>query len=238
MSLAAWLAVWSACAPQPAPPPSTANVPAAATVIATRATPTPELPVVDSAMSRDEAMEGLAADCPPERAKQQVLLDVQYRTMDGSLHHGQIVVHEQVAAEVEAVFAVILRTGFPIRSVVPMSAAAFRVNGRWDDDRSMALGNTSGFNYRNVPGTAGLSLHACGTAIDMNTALNPYVRTRGGKLLSDPPGARYNPEVPGTLTAESEVTRLFLSLGWRWGGQFRSLKDWQHFEKDCPPTQP
>lgn len=192
-----------------------------------------EIPIPDSAMTRVEAMEGVAPDCPPELAAAQKLVDVQYRSMDGALHAGQMLVHERLAEEVSAVFAAVRRSGFPIRSAIPMSSPAFRVNERWDDNASMNVDNTSGFNYRTVSGSPVLSYHACGTAVDMNTRLNPYVRTRAGALLIDPPGAVYDPTLPGSLTAEGEVVRLFLAMGWRWGGQFQSLKDWQHFEKGC-----
>ncbi|GDX80411.1 hypothetical protein LBMAG42_22220 [Deltaproteobacteria bacterium] len=197
------------------------------------ATRTPEVPVIDSAMTRAEAMEGVASDCPPELAASQELVNVQYRSMDGALHAGQLVIHERLAEEVSAVFAAIRRSGFPIRSALPMSSPQFRVDGRWDDNASMNVDNTSGFNYRTVPGSPVLSFHACGTAVDMNTRLNPYIRSRAGALLIDPPGAVYDPAIPGSLTAEGEVVRLFLAMGWRWGGQFQSLKDWQHFEKGC-----
>lgn len=154
--------------------------------------------------------------------------------MDGTVHGGQILIHEAFRAQIVAVFDLVLHSGFPVTSVIPMAHPSFRVNGRWDDDASMNLGNSSGFNYRSIPGTGTPSLHACGAAIDINTRLNPYVRMRKGRTLISPPGAVYDPRVPGTLNQASQVTQRFLSLGWRWGGNFRSLSDWQHFERDCP----
>ena len=154
--------------------------------------------------------------------------------MDGTVHGGQILIHEAFRAQIVAVFDLVLHSGFTVTSVIPMAHPAFRVNGRWDDDASMNLGNSSGFNYRSIPGTGTPSLHACGAAIDINTRLNPYVRMRKGRTLISPPGAVYDPRVPGTLNQASQVTQRFLSLGWRWGGNFRSLSDWQHFERDCP----
>ena len=181
-------------------------------------------PIVDSARTRTEALEGLSPDCPPAIAAAQALLDVRYTSMDGALHQGQIVVNQAYAAEVAQVFAEIERLGFPVRSVVPITEY------RWDDDASMAADNTSAFNYRQKTGGGTLSLHACGAAIDLNPRLNPYVTAR--RIL--PPGALWDPTVPGTLTADHPVTRAFRALGWRWGGTFKSLKDYQHFEKDCP----
>ena len=44
-------------------------------------------------------------------------------------------------------------------------------------------------------------------------------------------GAKYPPRVPGTFTARHRVVRAFLELGWEWGGNWTSFKDYQHFEK-------
>ena len=44
-----------------------------------------------------------------------------------------------------------------------------------------------------------------------------------------PAGAFYDPTKPGTVT--SEIASLFKSFGWEWGGDWKQLKDWQHFEK-------
>mgnify|MGYP003334431510 CR=1 FL=1 len=190
--------------------------------------------VVDAAMSREQAMEGVSPDCPESIAARQELFGVRYRSTDGQLHEGQMVTDKALREEVEAAFAVMRRSGFPVVSAIPMADARFRKDGRWDDDASMNVGNSSGFNYRTVADSTNLSKHACGTAIDLNTRLNPYVRYRNGVELVAPPGATYDPAVPGTFTPESVVTRTLRAMGWTWGGTWQSLKDWQHFEKACP----
>ena len=184
-------------------------------------------PVVDSAMTPDEAFEGLAASCPPAIRDRQVIVPVVYWGFDAREHQGQVVVDRDLAADVAAVFAVALREKFPIRSVVPISAPRFRQNGAWSDDLSMAADNTSSFNYRPITGGKTLSNHALGRAIDINPFHNPYVK--GATIL--PPGSKYDPSTPGTLDADHPVTRAFLDRGWDWGGNWKSLKDFQHFEK-------
>jgi hypothetical protein len=52
-----------------------------------------------------------------------------------------------------------------------------------------------------------------------------------------PPGAKYDPDAPGTLTADHPVTRAFLARGWEWGGNWKTLKDYQHFEKPPKPAK-
>jgi peptidoglycan L-alanyl-D-glutamate endopeptidase CwlK len=46
-----------------------------------------------------------------------------------------------------------------------------------------------------------------------------------------PHGAKYDPGVAGTFTVDHPIVRAFLQLGWDWGGNWTSPKDYQHFEK-------
>jgi len=65
-------------------------------------------------------------------------------------------------------------------------------------------------------------------AIDINPFQNPAVYKSG---KTSPEGAVYNPQSPGTLTDNSKVTIYLKKKGWSWGGDWNSLKDWQHFDK-------
>lgn len=188
---------------------------------------TPADPIVDSKMTDAEAFDGLDPACPKDLRDRQKVVAVTYWGFDGKLHRGQLVVDKELEADVLAVFEVARAEKFPLRSVVPVSHPRFRKNGKWDDDLSMAANNTSAFNYRAVTGGTTLSKHALGRAIDVNPLVNPYVK---GKLTL-PPGATYDPAARGALTADHPVTKAFLARGWAWGGNWTSLKDYQHFEK-------
>jgi len=126
------------------------------------------------------------------------------------------------------VFDVALKEHFPIHSVIPISDKQFRKDDRWDDDLSMEANNTSAFNYRFVTGSSHrLSEHAYGRSIDINPLQNPYIK--GDTIL--PKGAKYDPDVNGTLTTDHPIVLTFLRLGWEWGGNWTSCRDYQHFEK-------
>ena len=93
----------------------------------------------------------------------------------------------------------------------------------------MAANNTSAFNCRKKTGGKSWSEHSYGAAIDVNTIQNPYVR--GARVLP-PAGRPYvdrDPTVPGLIVAEGAVVKAFRDIGWKWGGHWRSLKDYQHF---------
>ena len=182
----------------------------------------------DSDMTRGEALRGINGTCPEEILRRQELVRVWYYSFDERIHRGQLVIDELLVDEVLAVFRLALEKRFPINSVIPVSHSRFLLSGVWDDDLSMRANNSSGFNYRMIAGTSQLSAHALGRAIDINPMQNPFVRND----VIQPPGAQYDPRQSGTLTRGCPVVNAFLELGWFWGADLTSLKDYQHFQKD------
>ena len=105
-----------------------------------------------------------------------------------------------------------------------------------DDERSMQDNNSSSFCYRVVEGSTKLSKHAQGMAVDVNTLYNPCVRKRkDGTVLVQPSTAkRYtnrSRKFPYKIVEGDLMFRLFTERGFQWGGHWKSLKDYQHFEK-------
>jgi len=182
-------------------------------------------PIVDSNITLYEALRKYA---PPEFKRRQRIIDVLYYSFDGKIHKGQIVIDERLVSDIREVFRIALGTRFPITSVIPISHDRFNKNGEWNSDgQSMLSNNTSAFNYRRVTGGKQLSMHSYGFAIDINPVQNPYIK---GKIVL-PPRAVYDIRKPGTFTYNSPIVKTFIRLGWTWGGTWRSLKDYQHFEK-------
>lgn len=182
-------------------------------------------PVIDSDISLDEALRKYS---PQEFKQKQRLVEVLYYSFDGKIHRGQIIIDSRLVKDIQEVFRVAFKYKFPIMSVIPISHDKFFSDGKWnEDDQSMFADNTSGFNYRLVTGGKSLSNHAYGFAVDINPVQNPYIK--GKKVL--PPGAVYDKRRPGTLTPNCQVVKTFKRLGWDWGGDWKSLKDYQHFEK-------
>ena len=100
----------------------------------------------------------------------------------------------------------------------------------------MQANNTSCYCYRPIAGTTRLSKHARGLAIDVNPLYNPCVRRKkDGTLLIQPstgkPYADRNKFFKYKITRRDLCYRLFIQHGFRWGGDWRSVKDYQHFEK-------
>lgn len=185
-------------------------------------------PIVDSDITLSEALRKWA---PDKFKRRQTIVSVLYYSFDAKIHSGQIVVDRRLESDVRKVFQVALETRFPIKSVIPISHDKFFRNGTWNGDgASMLANNTSAFNYRRATGSKNLSMHSYGYAIDINPVQNPYIKRR----TVFPRGAVYDPRKPGTLTSASPIVRIFKRLGWTWGGDWKSLKDYQHFEKVLP----
>lgn len=177
--------------------------------------------IIDSSRTWAEAFAGKRV--LPSIRRHLALLDIDYWGLDEAPHRGQIIVHASLAHEVHEIFADIRAARFPIAKMRLMCEYA------WDDDRSMADNNSSGYNPRRVAGTRRKSLHASGRAIDINPFLNPW--EHDGQ--TDPPDALYDPSNPGTLVDGDAVVTAFLRRGWEWGGHWTTMKDWHHFQKSA-----
>lgn len=182
-------------------------------------------PIVDSNITLATALRKYS---PPEFQKKQRLIEVRYYSFDGKIHQGQLVIDQRLVSDIRTIFRVALKNKFPIGSVIPIAHERFFKDGKWNEDnQSMLSNNSAGFNYRTVTGGTVLSMHAYGFAIDINPVQNPYIKEE----IILPPGAVYDPRLPGTFTPDCPVVKIFKCLGWTWGGDWESLKDYQHFEK-------
>ena len=176
--------------------------------------------VVDANYTLGEALEGITI---PAYVKNDLsLINVQYYGFDGLLHEGQLVVKSEISDDVKEIFKYIKKIRFPIEKVIPISKF------NWSDDESMRENNTSAFNYRFVSGTKVLSMHAEGLAIDINPRQNPYIKNG----TCSPQGSVYDITKKGTIRSDSKIVEEFKERGWEWGGDWKSLKDYQHFQKD------
>lgn len=175
--------------------------------------------IIDSKLTFEESIAEI--EIPKHILNQLELIDVQYFSFDGKLHQGQLLINKKVVSDLREIFRVIKETRFPIAKAIPI------VKYSWDDDKSMMDNNTTAFNYRMIKGTRKKSYHSFGLAIDINPLQNPHIKK--GKVL--PVNAFYDPSMPGTITKDSKILKEFLKRGWSWGGNWKSSKDYQHFEK-------
>jgi len=188
-------------------------------------------PILDSFHGEEVIFKSGGKDCPKALLDRQRLISVDYLGFDGSYHRGQIVIHKDLVQDVLEIFSAIRKLRFPLQSVIPIGDRRFSAEGDSVDECSMTMNNSSGFHYRTKTGKKDLSRHALGLAMDLNPRLNPYMKA--GEIL--PKNGIYCPHRPGTLHRNHPLVHEFKRLGWTWGGDWISLKDFQHFEKPLNP---
>ncbi|MBQ3396258.1 MAG: M15 family metallopeptidase, partial [Synergistaceae bacterium] len=103
-----------------------------------------------------------------------------------------------------------------------------------DDETSMRDNNSSSFNFRFITHTTKISKHGLGLAVDINTLYNPYVKVTKDKTILEPATAGVYVDRTKDFTYKIDGNdlcyKLFIEHGFEWGGNWKSVKDYQHFE--------
>ena len=157
-------------------------------------------------------------------------LRVLHYTLDGKIRLGEIVCHKDIARDLTDIFRQLFDAHYPIENIRLVD------DYDADDERAMNANNTSCFNFRYVAGSKVLSNHSRGKAIDINPLYNPYVkrRTNGTTIINPKKGAPYadrSKHFNYKIDRNDLAYQLFTKHGFTWGGSWKSLKDYQHFEK-------
>jgi hypothetical protein len=155
------------------------------------------------------------------------LVKVRYWGFDREGHMGRLVVHEDVARRITRIFRRLYEISFPIRRMRLVDYYGA------DDTRSMEHDNTSAFNCRWRAGQPGVwSQHAYGRAIDVNPRENPYVWSGGVSPRNGAPYVDRSDRRRGMIYHGDRVWWAFRNRGWEWGGDWNSVKDYQHFSRN------
>ena len=152
-------------------------------------------------------------------------LRLSYVDFDGREQVGELVCNKAIADDLVAIFRDLYEARYPIRSIRLIDD----FNG--SDDASMEADNTSCFNYRRKTGMRELSKHALGLAVDINPLENPYVRPSRVRPAGGAAYADRTKDFPHKIDKSDLCYRLFREHGFSWGGSWRSVQDYQHFEK-------
>jgi hypothetical protein len=147
---------------------------------------------------------------------------ITYMGFDGTERTGELVLNASAVIPTIGMFQVMWNERFPLERMQLIDDYG------GSDDASMAANNTSAFNCRAATGSSNWSQHAFGTAIDINPVQNPYVTS--SQVLPPAGGAyldRRNVR-PGMIVAGDPVTQAVRFIRWGWGGDWSSIKDYQH----------
>jgi hypothetical protein len=159
----------------------------------------------------------------PVTADELAWLRVTFRGFDAGRHTGELLVNASAVAGIDQVFRRLWQDRFPMEQLV--------IERTYDPDApKTGDGNGTGsFVCRPTTGGTSYSQHAYGLAIDVNTFQNPYLN---GDVVLPELASSYLHRTwvrPGMITAAGPVVAAFRDIGWEWGGDWSSLKDYQHF---------
>ena len=158
-------------------------------------------------------------------------LQLAYLDFNGQTQMGEMIVHESIASNTVYVFEELYIMHYAIDKMQLVSDYS------GNDWQSIESDNTSAFNCRPVSGKKKKwSKHAYGKAIDINPIANPYISKTGH--ISHKASYKYkkrrhldinNLADRALLLSSDPATKAFKKYGWSWGGDWRSMKDYQHF---------
>lgn len=157
-------------------------------------------------------------------------LRVLHNDFEGNSIVGELVCAASISDDLLDIFEALYLASYPIEKMRLVDY----YDG--DDEASMCDNNTSCFNQRSITSGGRVSKHSYGLAIDINPKYNPYYKVKGtGRVIIQPDGSsdylNREEEFPYKIVKGDLCYRLFKQHGFRWGGEWISGKDYQHFEK-------
>ena len=155
-------------------------------------------------------------------------LHVLHKDLDGNTHEGELICNVYIAYDVLDILMKLYEADYPIEKI--------RLVDEYDadDETSMRDNNSSSFNFRFITHTTKISKHGLGLAVDINTLYNPYVKVTKEKTILEPATAGAyvdrSKNFPYKIDENDLCYKLFTEHGFEWGGSWKSVKDYQHFE--------
>ncbi len=155
-------------------------------------------------------------------------IHVLHKDFNGETKEGEMICSVYIAADLLDIFMKLYEAGYQIERIRLVD----EYNA--DDETSMRDNNSSCFNFRFITHTKKISKHGLGLAVDINTLYNPYVKiTKDGMILEPATAGEYvdrEKDFPHKIDENDLCYKLFTAHGFEWGGNWKSVKDYQHFE--------
>lgn len=155
-------------------------------------------------------------------------LHVLHKDVYGRTHEGEMICNAYIAHDLMDIFHKLYLANYPIEKIRLVD----EYNA--DDETSMRDNNSSSFNFRFVSHTKRVSKHGLGLAVDINTLYNPFTKTVDGKRIIEPitgePYLDRKAKFLYKIDKDDLCYKLFIAHGFEWGGDWETVKDYQHFE--------
>ena len=162
-------------------------------------------------------------------------IKVLHYNFDHQVQVGELIVNRELVPDFQEIFQELFEHEYEIQSMYLIDNY-WTGDGASSDSASIEVNNTSAFCYRKVVGGSGLSNHALGRAIDINPQQNPYVTYKNGVAQWSHDNADdyidRDTGLPHVITHDDLCYQLFKAHGFDWGGDWKTMKDYQHFDKE------
>ena len=162
-------------------------------------------------------------------------LKVLHYNFEHEIQVGELIVNAELKEDFCNIFRDLFEEEYEIYSMYLIDNY-WTGDGASSDTASIDVNNTSAFCYREITGGSSLSNHAYGRAIEINPQQNPYVSYRSGYPVWSHDNANdYIDRDTGyehVITHEDVCYLIFSEYGFEWGGDWSTIKDYQHFEKE------
>lgn len=161
-------------------------------------------------------------------------LNISYYDFNHQIQRGEMIVNKAIVDDVMNIFKELYDIEYEIYSM-RLIDDFWTGDGDSSDTASCDANNTSSFCYREITGGGDLSNHAWGCAIDINPQQNPYVSYKSGSPKWSHENA--NDYIDRSVVKDhmivegDECYNIFAKYGFSWGGAWKTIKDYQHFEK-------
>ena len=164
-------------------------------------------------------------------------LKMLHYNFDGKIVVGEMIVNKNIESNTLNVFKTFFCSHYQIRQM-HLPDDFWNKDSLTTDDTCMLIDNTSCFNYRVIQGTKKLSKHSLGLAIDINPHENPYAKVnKNGSLtifkkeLYEKNCLQKRDSKAHAITKNDLAYKAFKNNGFKWGGNWKTVKDFQHFEQ-------
>ncbi len=151
-------------------------------------------------------------------------LHILYYDFENEVQEGEIICNKAIRDDLLEVFQELYEAKYQLCSVRLVDD--FDAN----DEMSMEANNTSCFNYREIRDTGVLSRHGLGLAIDINPLNNPCVIGDSYEPLTAGEFVDRSKDFDHKIDEDDLAYKLLTEHGFFWGGNWKSVKDYQHFE--------
>ncbi|MGI8518121.1 MAG: M15 family metallopeptidase [Acidimicrobiia bacterium] len=183
-------------------------------------------PVPTDVLARSTWREGC-----PTAVEDLSYLVVSFYGFDGQAHEGELIVNARYGEGMLEVFRTAYEHRFPLEQMRVITFPELNAPPTGDSN------DTTSFVCRPVVAQdSGWSMHAYGLAIDLNPFHNPYWRN---EVVVPELASAYTDRAalrPGMLdpndSAAIAIIEAFAGMGWEWGGNWQTLKDWMHFSEN------